>query len=91
MGLLRDHVVQALPDERRSSIEAGLERAAKALGGAPVQDPELVEEVVQLVEWPERVTGSFDPVYLELPRPVVVTAMRFLERSVAVPGYISGK
>jgi glycyl-tRNA synthetase beta chain len=86
VGLLRDHVVQALQDERRSSIEAGLERAAKALGGAPVQDPELVEEVVQLTEWPEPVTGSFDPVYLELPRPVVVTAMRAHQRYFAVEG-----
>lgn len=86
VDLLRDHVVQALPDERRSSIEAGLQRAAKALGGTPVDDPELIDEVVQLVEWPEPVTGSFDPVYLELPRPVVVTAMRAHQRYFAVEG-----
>jgi glycyl-tRNA synthetase beta chain len=86
VDLLRDRVVQALPDERRSSIEAGLERAARALGGAPVHDPGLIEEVVQLVEWPEPVTGSFDPVYLELPRPVIVTAMRAHQRYFAVEG-----
>ncbi len=86
VDLLRDHVVQALPDERRASIAAGLQRAAKALGGAPVDDPELIDEVVQLVEWPEPVTGSFDPVYLELPRPVVVTAMRAHQRYFAVEG-----
>lgn len=86
VDLLRDNVVQALPDERRSSIVAGLQSAAKSIGGTPVDDPELIDEVVQLVEWPEPVTGSFDPVYLELPRPVVVTAMRAHQRYFAVEG-----
>jgi len=81
---LRKQVVMALPDERRSAIQEGLERAAKTLGGAPVADAELLEEVVDLVEWPEPVVGSFDARYLELPRPVVVTAMRAHQRYFAV-------
>jgi hypothetical protein len=42
--------------------------------------------VGNLVEWPEAVTGSFDPRYLKLPRPVVVTAMRAHQRYFAVEG-----
>jgi glycyl-tRNA synthetase beta chain len=82
--LLRDRVVMALPDERRAAIGEGLTRAASTVGGAPVPDPELLDEVVQLVEWPEPVVGSFDPRYLELPRPVVVTAMRAHQRYFAL-------
>jgi glycyl-tRNA synthetase beta chain len=75
-----------LPEERRAAIQEGLGHAARALGGIPVDDPELLDEVVHLVEWPEPVTGSFDPVYLQLPRPVVVTAMRAHQRYFAVEG-----
>ena len=86
VGTLRERVVMVVPDERRAAIAEGLTRSSGGIGGAPVPDPELLEEVVQLVEWPEPVVGSFDPVYLELPRPVVVTAMRAHQRYFAVEG-----
>jgi glycyl-tRNA synthetase beta chain len=84
VDLLRDQTVMALPDERRAAIDESLTRAARTVGGAPVPDPELLDEVVHLVEWPEPVVGSFDPRYLELPRPVVVTAMRAHQRYFAL-------
>jgi glycyl-tRNA synthetase beta chain len=84
VDLLRERTVMVLPDERRAAIGEGLARAAKTAGGAPVPDPQLLDEVVDLVEWPEAVTGSFDPRYLELPRPVVVTAMRAHQRYFAL-------
>lgn len=72
------------PLERRRRIEAALVSAATPLGGRAVDDPDLLEEVTHLVEWPEAVVGSFDPQYLRLPRPVVVTAMRAHQRYFAV-------
>jgi glycyl-tRNA synthetase beta chain len=74
------------PAARRRAIQAELSRAAAELGGEAVDDPELTDEVGNLVEWPEAVTGSFDPRYLELPRAVVVTAMRAHQRYFAVEG-----
>jgi len=59
---LRKQVVMVLPDERRAAITEGLAQATSSVGGAAVADPELLQEVVQLVEWPEPVVGSFDPV-----------------------------
>ncbi len=76
--------VVADPLERRRRIEAQLATAAAPLGGHAVDDPELLEEVTHLVEWPEAVVGSFDSKYLQLPRPVVVTAMRAHQRYFAV-------
>jgi len=74
------------PAARRDAIAAELAKAAKKLSGRPVDDPELIEEVANLVEWPEAVVGSFDSQYLKLPRPVVVTAMRAHQRYFAVEG-----
>ncbi|MGE5174809.1 MAG: glycine--tRNA ligase subunit beta [Hyphomicrobiales bacterium] len=81
---LRDRVVMVEGAERVAAIRAELARAAAALGGAPVDDPGLLEEVANLVEWPEAVVGSFDASYLALPRAVVVTAMRAHQRYFAV-------
>ncbi len=81
---LRERGVIVETESRRQAIQAELERAAKKLGGSVVEDPGLVEEVSNLLEWPEAVVGSFDPRYLKLPRPVVVTAMRAQQRYFAI-------
>ena len=81
---LRERGVMLDPAARRESIAAEIARAAGALSGRAVEDPELIDEVANLVEWPEAVVGSFDVKYLKLPRPVVVTAMRAHQRYFAV-------
>ncbi len=57
--------------------------AAKA-GGTLVADEELVEINNFLTEWPTAFSGSFDPSYLDLPREVIVTALREHQRFFAV-------
>jgi glycyl-tRNA synthetase beta chain len=71
-------------DERRTLIEDGLERVCSELGGAPVGDEGLLNEVVFLVELPTVVAGSFDPSYADMPRDVVATAMKEHQRYFAV-------
>ncbi|HET7903396.1 MAG TPA: glycine--tRNA ligase subunit beta [Candidatus Eisenbacteria bacterium] len=84
VAALRERGVLVDPAERRARIEEELARAAAPLGGKAVPDPDLLDEVTHLVEWPEAVVGSFDSKYLQLPRPVVVTAMRAHQRYFAV-------
>ncbi len=72
------------PDERRKRIVEGLAAAADRAGGRVIQDPGLLDEVVFLAELPTVLSGSFDQAYLELPREVVVTAMRSHQRYFAV-------
>lgn len=43
-------------------------------------DPDLLEEVNNLVEWPTAFAGSFDPKYLELPEAVLITSMKDNQR-----------
>lgn len=81
---LRERGVMVEIEERRTAVVEELTRAAKPLGGRPVDDPELVSEVVNLVEWPEAVAGTFEASYTALPRPVIVTAMRAHQRYFAV-------
>lgn len=44
----------------------------------------LLDEVVQLVEHPRAILGGFDPVYLELPREVLLTSMEKHQKSFGV-------
>lgn len=72
------------PEERRRIIIEGLEGEAQRAGGAVVADEGLVEEVTYLVEYPVVVSGSFEAEFLELPREVVINAMREHQRYFSV-------
>jgi glycyl-tRNA synthetase beta chain len=76
--------VVADPGERRSILARALEEEAAALGGELVRDEELLEEAVNLVEWPGVVAGRFEPAYLELPREILVTTLRHHQKAFSV-------
>jgi glycyl-tRNA synthetase beta chain len=57
---------------------------AKEKNGNILEDEALLDEVVQLAEYPTAVIGSFDQHFLELPQEVPITAMRFHQRYFAV-------
>ena len=71
-------------DERRAAILAQAREAAAGLGGRLVEDAELLETVNFLVEKPLALAGHFDPVFLDLPRLVVTTAMKSHQRYFSV-------
>jgi glycyl-tRNA synthetase beta chain len=75
--LLRKASVLVDVGERRRRIVSSLEEACAALGrGLRVEDhPDLVESVTGMVEFPVACAGSFDGAFLELPAPVLSTAM----------------
>ncbi|HAJ57955.1 MAG TPA: glycine--tRNA ligase subunit beta [Cyanobacteria bacterium UBA8543] len=63
------------PDERRSKIQQQVEAASQKLGGYVPIYPDLLAEVIDLVEWPTAVIGKFDPEFLSLPPEVVTEVM----------------
>ncbi len=69
---------------RREIVRQEVISAAQEIGGYPIEDEELIDEVTNLVEWPGAVPGSFDSSYLSLPDIVVVTAMKQHQRYFAV-------
>jgi len=67
-------------DERRAIIEEGVKKAAEKVGGKPIPDEGLMDEVTYLVEYPVIVTGTYEERYLSLPREVLITSMRSHQR-----------
>lgn len=83
-GVLSDAWVIADISRRQAMMEEQMEAAVKAVRGRVLPDAELVETVTQLVEYPATVLGQFDRRFLELPREVLITAMREHQRYFAV-------
>lgn len=68
------------PARRKDEIEEGLVKEAKAHGGIAEITPNLLEEVLYLVEYPTALSGSFEDKYLALPPDAVITPMRDHQR-----------
>lgn len=72
--------VMADPEERAESIRRQADGLASSIGGRAVIDPELLEEVTFLVEWPRAFVGRFAEDYLDLPEACVITPMKDHQR-----------
>jgi len=64
------------PDRRRAMIVSQIERIAKQKRGVLHRDNALLEQAVFSVEMPQAIIGSFEPQYLDLPKDVLMTAMK---------------
>lgn len=84
LEVLRQGGVIVAPDERRQSIWNKIQQAAAEKNTTVIPDPELLDDVNNLIESPDIVMGSFDPQYLDLPEQVIVTAMREHQKYFAV-------
>jgi len=71
-------------EERRAVIEKEISDVARSFGGEVLEDEELLDEIVNLVEFPNAVGGTFDTAYLSLPREIPITAMRKHQRYFSV-------
>ena len=63
-------------ERRKSIIQAQVEETAQASGATAVIDPELLDEVTSLAEWPVPILGSFEERFLEIPAECLVQAMQ---------------
>ena len=76
--------VVADPRLRQQVIVEQAEALAREAGGVLVDDPELIDINNDLVERPTALIGAFDARFLDLPREVIVTALREHQRYFAV-------
>jgi glycyl-tRNA synthetase beta chain len=74
------------PEVRKQRIKTQVEELARSQGGAVLNDPGLVDEVANLVEFPVAVMGTFNKDYLRVPKEVLITAMREHQRYFSVIG-----
>jgi glycyl-tRNA synthetase len=77
-------------DKRKKMITAVSERLAAEKGGTIPDDPDLLDEVANLVERPTPLRGEFEERFLNLPADVLVAVMRKHQRYFPVYGK-SGK
>ena len=71
-------------DEREEKVRRDAKKAAEDSGGLLVEDAELCSMVANLVESPVAMAGSFERKFLELPREVIVTALKSHQRYFSV-------
>jgi glycyl-tRNA synthetase beta chain len=67
-------------------LAAALDAAASGLDGTTVTDGALLDEIVELVEWPGVVAGRFDASFLELPQEILITTLKHHQKSFSVRG-----
>ncbi len=75
------------PARRRGRIVEGATSLAFGIGGSPILDQALLEELVWSIEHPTPLAGSFDPALAEaLPSEVVVVTLQHHQKYFAVAG-----
>ncbi len=61
---------------RRQKVEQQVLAAGEKLGGHAVIDPDLLNEVTALVEWPVALAGQFEQRFLEVPAEALISSMK---------------
>ena len=84
-ALEKAHVVADLEKRKKLTVERIAEVAKKA-GGQVLEDDALVDQVVNLVELPNPVLGTFEERHLELPAEVLVQEMKSHQRYFSLLG-----
>ncbi|AFY96205.1 glycine--tRNA ligase subunit beta [Chamaesiphon minutus] len=72
---LADGFVNVDQNQRKADIQQQIQAAATHMGGVAEVYPDLLAEVVNLVEYPTAVVGKFDDEFLDLPPEVITTVM----------------
>ncbi len=88
--MARHHIVIDVA-ERREQVRAQAEALAATVDGRIPDDPDLLEEVTNLIERPAALLGRFESEYLALPKEVLVTVMKKHQRYFPVVGNATGE
>jgi len=86
IDLLKENFVFVDQEERKRELYSKMVKLCQDRGYSLQEDEELLKEVVNLVEYPGVLMGSFPTRYLDLPEPVIITAMKQHQRYFAVRG-----
>jgi len=79
-ALMKANSIVVDVEKRRQMIRQQADKLAAEVGGRIPDDPALLDEVTNLVEYPTALLGSFDPEYLKLPPEVLITVMKKHQR-----------
>ncbi len=82
--LLGNNYVIVDIEERKKTIREKTAKLLSSTGESPVMDEELLDIVVNLVEYPVPVIAAFSEEYLKLPKELLVTVMKDHQKYFAV-------
>ena len=74
------------PQMRKQQIKEQLQNLSGEVSGVVQEDPDLLDEVNFLVEYPVAIRGDFEPGYLELPHELLTSTMKVHQRYFPVLG-----
>ncbi len=74
--LLNPGYVQVDYIARRELIQQQVNEQAASIDGQAVIDPDLLDEVTALVEWPVALTGRFEERFLDVPAEALIASMK---------------
>jgi len=75
-----NHFLMVDPELRKQKILEQVQNLAKAAGGSVEEDPDLLNVVNYLVEYPVALRGDFDRDFLELPKELLVVTMKYHQK-----------
>ncbi|MAK09100.1 MAG: glycine--tRNA ligase subunit beta [Rhodobacteraceae bacterium] len=78
--LLEKNKVIVDRDRRKKIIIEQIQEIAKTEMCRPLKAEPLIEEVVDLVEWPKAMIGTFDTKFLKMPKEIIVATMQDHQR-----------
>jgi glycyl-tRNA synthetase len=78
--IMREHSIVTDVEARQAIITAAAAALARSQGGVYGDDPELLDEVANLVEYPTVLCGRFEERFLDLPAEVLVAVMKKHQR-----------
>ena len=73
--LEQGHVITSF-EQRKKLILSLCQDAARSLGGHIEDDPNLLDEVCGLVEYPSTIVGDFEHSFLDVPQECLISSMR---------------
>jgi len=77
---MNDNYVEIDFEKRKSMILSEIEKAAGKLSLSLIEDEELLLEVTDLVEYPVIFCGKFDERFLNLPKEIIIAALKQHQR-----------
>ena len=84
LEILSNAYVMVDISQRKEKLVSQMNEVVARIGGQAIPDDELVDIVTNLIEYPAAVVGRFDNDFLELPREILITAMRVHQKYFAV-------
>ena len=70
--------------ERRAIIEKGIGTIENEIAGKALRDEDLINEIVNITEYPYPLRGTFEETFLKIPKEVLVNVMKSHQRYISV-------